>query len=124
MTNEEKILSMLEKIQSDIETLKNSGVKENVRKPTPQEQLAVVENLADELKEENTPKRDAREALLALSQLLNDEEKDELGRYFDAEQRIKEKVVDYRNKLWQEEMQNWERQDKVDYGEKAEARYA
>ncbi len=35
MTNEEKILSMLEKIQADIETLKSNGVIEKVHKPTP-----------------------------------------------------------------------------------------
>ena len=124
MTNEEKILSMLEKIQADIETLKSNGVIEKVHKPTPEEQLAVVKNLADILKQENTPKRNTRDALLAMSKLLTDEEKDEFGRYFDAEQRIKEKVVDYRNQLWQEEMKNWERQGKLDDVQKAEARYA
>ncbi|MBQ7630332.1 MAG: hypothetical protein IJS81_09010 [Selenomonadaceae bacterium] len=124
MTNEEKILSMLEKIQADIETLKSNGVIEKVYKPTPEEQLAVVENLADMLKQENTPKRNTRDALLAMSQFLTDEEKDELGRYFDAEQRIKEKVVDYRNKLWQEEMKNSERQNKIVDDQKMEAHYA
>ena len=93
MTNEEKILSMLEKIQSDIETLKNSGVSEEVRKPTPQEQLAAIEGLADMLtdeekiefgkymdEEENKQNRQHK-FINALANFLTAEEKEELGRY-------------------------------------------
>lgn len=70
MSNEEKILSKLEKIeadikiiQSEIELLKND--RDRVNDPTPEEQLALIE---------------------AMSNLLTQEEKDELGRYQEAEE--------------------------------------
>lgn len=65
MSNEEKILAMLEKIDKDIQGLKSSG---NIKSTS------------------DKPKMSGREALLAMSKLLSDEEKDELGRYQAAEE--------------------------------------
>ena len=47
-----------------------------------------------------------------LANLLTDEEKEEMGLYWDAEEKMKEKRVNYMNKLLKEEF------------EKSEARYA
>ena len=41
-----------------------------------------------------------------LANLLTDEEKKEMGRYWDAEEKMKEKRVEYMNKLWKEEQEN------------------
>lgn len=50
ITNEEKILSILEKIQADINAIKNVVV-EKVQ-PTPKEQIAAIEGLANMFTEE------------------------------------------------------------------------
>lgn len=65
MSNEEKILSMLEKIQADVDTLKTDIAK-----------LKAGEKINDE-----KPKMSQRDVWLAMSKLLDDEEKDALGRY-------------------------------------------
>lgn len=44
-----------------------------------------------------------------LANLLTDEEKEVMGRYWDAEERMKEKRVDYMNKLLKEELEKTER---------------
>jgi len=71
MSNEEKILSMLTQMQadikvmqSDIEGLKQGKVTEKKRRPTPAEQLALLE---------------------AMRNLLTQEERDALGRYQEEE---------------------------------------
>ena len=70
MSNEEKILSKLEKIESDIKILQSdidllkNGVKKT-KAPTPEEQIALIE---------------------AMSELLTDEDRDQLGRYQEAEE--------------------------------------
>ena len=99
MTNEEKILSMLEKIQSDIDEIKKLLVKEKVQ-PTAEEQIAAVEGLADMLTDEEkiefgkfmdeTEKLKTRQHqfINALADMLTDEEKDALGRYqYDEDER-------------------------------------
>ena len=53
-----------------------------------------------------------RKFINGLANLLTDEEKEEMGRYWDAEEKMKEKRVEYMNKLLEEEK------------EKSEARYA
>lgn len=70
MSNEEKILSMLTEMQadmkimqSDINTIKNGGVKKI--RPNAREQIAILD---------------------AMSSLLTQEEKDALGRYQKAEE--------------------------------------
>ena len=69
MSNEEKILSMLTKMQDDIdsikETLKQNGILKKPRRATKEQQLA---------------------ALRGLSTLLNDEEKKALGEYMEEEE--------------------------------------
>ena len=91
MTNEEKIFSMLEKIQADVTSIKDNGNNKS---------------------KSSESKMRGRNALLAMSKLLTDEEKEEMGRYWDAEEKMKEKRVEYMNKLWKAEQ------------EKPEARYA
>ena len=73
MSNEEKILSMLTKMQSDIDALRVEvdAIKNN-------EILRVVEK--------SKPKRNTYEALKAMSELLTDDEKDALGKYMEAEE--------------------------------------
>lgn len=44
-----------------------------------------------------------RKFIDGLANLLTDEEKEEMGRYWDAEEKMKEKRVDYMNKLLSEE---------------------
>lgn len=109
MSNEEKILAMLEKMQADIDALKIgmqkflADTQKDAIQQTPEKQLAMIESLAN---------------------LLTQEERDEFGRYCDAEERIKDKVVEYRNQLWQEERKNWERQDNLDASQNKVSRYA
>ena len=70
MSNEEKILSMLEKIQADVDTLKTDIAK-----------LKAGEKINDE-----KPKMSSREALLKMATLFDDDEKEALGRYQAAEE--------------------------------------
>ena len=74
MSNEEKILSMLTKMQSDIDALRTEvdAIKNN-------ELLRVVE------KSQSNKQKDTYSALMAMSQLLTDDEKDALGEYMEAE---------------------------------------
>ena len=74
MSNEEKILSMLVKIQADVDTLK----------------IDVATIKAGEKINDEKPKMSSREALLKMATLLDDDEKDALGRYQAAEEARKE----------------------------------
>lgn len=49
-----------------------------------------------------------RKFIDGLANLLTDEEKEEMGRYWDAEEKMKEKRVDYMNKLLSEEQKKSE----------------
>ena len=75
MSNEEKILSMLTKMQSDIDalraevdTIKNNAILQAAEKVQFQKQA------------------DTYTALMAMSELLDDDEKDALGKYMEAEE--------------------------------------
>ena len=75
MSNEEKILSMLTKMQSDIDalraevdTIKNNAILQAAEKVQSQKQA------------------DTYAALMAMSELLDDDEKDALGKYMEAEE--------------------------------------
>ena len=75
MSNEEKILSMLTKMQSDIDalraevdTIKNNAILQAAEKVQSQKQA------------------DTYTALMAMSELLDDDEKDALGKYMEAEE--------------------------------------
>jgi len=72
LSNEEKILAMLTKMQSDIDALRNEidDIKNN-------ELLKVAEK--------SKPRYNTYEALEAMSELLTDDEKDALGEYMEAE---------------------------------------
>ncbi len=74
MSNEEKILSMLTKMQADIDSLKAEveAVRNN-------ELLKVVE------KAQSERRADTYAALEAMRELLTQEEKDALGEYVEAE---------------------------------------
>ena len=74
MSNEEKILSMLTKMQADIDSLKAEveAVRNN-------ELLKVVE------KAQSERRADTYAALEAMRELLTQEEKDALGEYMEAE---------------------------------------
>ena len=65
MSNEEKILAMLEKMQADIDAL-----KVGIAKPETTEKV-----------KDDKPQMSQREIWLAMSQLLDDDEKEALGRY-------------------------------------------
>ncbi len=67
MSNEEKILSMLTKMQSDIDALRTDIKKLNHN-----------DNLQ--------PKMTQREVFMGLANLLNDDEKEALGKYMAAEE--------------------------------------
>ena len=69
MSNEEKILAMLTKMQSDIDALRN-------------EVKALNQN------ENTSPKKkmSQREVFMGLANLLNDDEKEALGKYMEAEE--------------------------------------
>ena len=65
MSNEEKILSMLTKMQADIETLKQpENTQADKNKLTSEIQYTILETMRD---------------------MLTDEEKDALGKYMEAE---------------------------------------
>ena len=74
MSNEEKILSMLTKLQSDIDSLRVEveSIKNNAI-------LQAAEKV------QSFKRRNTYEALEAMSNLLDDDEKDALGKYMDAE---------------------------------------
>ncbi|MBQ6006208.1 MAG: hypothetical protein IJL14_08175 [Selenomonadaceae bacterium] len=72
MSNEDKILSMLTKMQSDIDALRT-------------EVDAIRNNEILKAAEKAKPKRDTYRALKALSELLTQDEKDALGEYMEAE---------------------------------------
>ncbi len=67
MSNEEKILAMLEKMQADIDALKVDR-----EKPKDDGNGKVTSD---------KPKMSARDAILAMANLLDDDEKEALGRY-------------------------------------------
>jgi len=67
MSNEEKILAMLEKMQADIDALKVDR-----EKPKADDNINVTNG---------KPKMSGRDAILAMSKLLDDDEKEALGRY-------------------------------------------
>ena len=79
MSNEEKILSMLEKMQNDIDNLR--GEVEAIRN---NELLRVVD------RSQSKKSRNTYEVLMAMSELLTQDEKDALGKYMEAEQARKE----------------------------------
>ena len=72
MSDEEKILSMLTKMQSDIDSLRT-------------EVDTIKNNDILQLTEKYKSKRNTYEALKAMSELLDDDEKDALGKYMEAE---------------------------------------
>ena len=74
MSNEEKILSMLNKMQDDIDALRTDVdvIKNN-------EILKVVE------KSQAKQRKNTYAALMAMANLLDDDEKDALGKYMEAE---------------------------------------
>lgn len=74
MSNDEKILSMLTKMQSDIDalrvevdTIRNNAILQAAEKVQSKKQA------------------DTYAALMAMSELLDDDEKDALGKYMEAE---------------------------------------
>ena len=75
MSNEEKILSMLTKMQADIDALRA-------------EVDAIRNNAILKVAEQSQSKRrmSTYEALEAMSHLLDDDEKDALGKYMEAEE--------------------------------------
>ena len=75
MSNEEKILSMLTKMQADIDALRTEidTIRDN-------ERLKFVE------KSKSQRRINTYEALEAMANLLDDDEKDTLGRYQAAEE--------------------------------------
>ncbi len=75
MSNEEKILSMLTKMQADIDALRTEidTIRDN-------ERLKFVE------KSKSQRRINTYEALEAMANLLDDDEKDALGRYQAAEE--------------------------------------
>ena len=75
MSNEEKILSMLTKMQNDIDALKA--------------EVEVIRNNAGLKATEESQARRSRDtyaALEAMANLLDDDEKDALGKYMEAEE--------------------------------------
>ena len=68
MSNEEKILSMLTKLQGDIDTIKTRVTELEGEKPEPKKKMT------------------QREVFTGLANLLNDDEKDALGKYMAAEE--------------------------------------
>lgn len=75
MSNEEKILSMLTKLQSDmdalrleVDTIKNNEILKAAEKVQTKKRMSTYE------------------ALKAMSELLDDDEKDALGKYMEAEE--------------------------------------
>lgn len=74
MSNEEKILSLLTKMQSDIDALRTEvdSIKNNAI-------LKAAEN------SQATKRKNTYAALEAMANLLDDDEKDALGKYMEAE---------------------------------------
>ena len=72
MSDEEKILAMLTKMQSDIDGLRTDV--DNIKN-----------NDVLRLTEKYKSKRNTYEALKAMSKLLDEDEKDALGKYMEAE---------------------------------------
>ena len=75
MSNEEKILSMLTKMQSDIDALRvevdairNNEILQATEKPKPKRKMT------------------QREVFMGLANLLDDDEKEALGKYMEAEE--------------------------------------
>ncbi len=73
MSNEEKILAMLTKMQSDIDALRV-------------EVETIKNNDLLQVTEKYKSRRNTYEALKAMSELLDDDEKDALGEYMAAEE--------------------------------------
>ncbi len=73
MSNEEKILSMLTKMQSDIDVLRT-------------EVETIKNNDLLQATEKYKSRRNTYEALKAMSELLDDDEKEALGEYMAAEE--------------------------------------
>ena len=73
MSNEEKILAMLTKMQSDIDALRV-------------EVETIKNNDLLQVTEKHKSRRNTYEALKAMSELLDDDEKDALGEYMAAEE--------------------------------------
>lgn len=71
MSNEEKILSMLTKMQSDL-----SATKKLLEKKSGSEKDIT----------QSKPKMTQREVFMGLANLLNDDEKEALGKYMEAEE--------------------------------------
>ena len=69
MSNEEKILAMLTKMQSDIDALRND-----------------IQTLNHSETSQPKKKMTQREVFMGLANLLNDDEKDALGKYMAAEE--------------------------------------
>lgn len=72
MSNEEKILSMLTKMQSDIDALRS-------------EVATLKVNSHSQPQEEPKKKMTQYEAFMAMANLLDDDEKDALGKYMEEE---------------------------------------
>ncbi len=73
MSNEEKILAMLTKMQSDIDALRS-------------EVDTIKRNDLLQVTEKRKSRRNTYEALKAMSELLDDDEKEALGEYMAAEE--------------------------------------
>ena len=73
MSNEEKILAMLTKMQGDIDALRV-------------EVETIKNNELLKVGEKSKSKRNTYEALMAMSELLTDDEKDALGKYMEEEE--------------------------------------
>ena len=69
MSNEEKILSMLTKMQSDIDALRND-----------------IKTLKNDGNSQTKTKMTQREVFMGLANLLNDDEKEALGKHMEAEE--------------------------------------
>lgn len=69
MSNEDKILSMLTKMQSDIDALRND-IKTLKNNDSPQPKTKMTQ----------------REVFMGLANLLDDDEKEALGKYMEAEE--------------------------------------
>lgn len=72
MSNEEKILTMLEKMQADMERMKAD--------------IAMIKTNGNGKTTPDKPTMSARDAILAMANLLDDDEKEALGRYQAAEE--------------------------------------
>ena len=73
MSNEEKILAMLTKMQGDIDALRN-------------EINSLTKNENPQPKKRKLSAQEQYDAFMGLANLLNDDEKDALGKYMEAEE--------------------------------------